>query len=272
MTAQQDAGGPRHGGTGNLNGTVVSRARLAPDLEDALRAALLREASALPTGPPPVHQVIARGRRIRDRRWFRRRSFLVVAAVTCVALGVWARPVPEQVGTGASPMTASPGADALDTWELSPEVTERMGVEPHVAVPIGRGATVTLAAGDAPRYTLDEGSGEQLSCARCVAANSLDFGVASPSGLLSGAFRLARQPDRVVVRFQGEERRVGVVRLKGTYPGWGFIHLFLELPPVAARVEVVAYGKSGRVLASLAGTAGAAGMERAVGRDLRQRV
>ncbi|ANW20112.1 hypothetical protein [Streptomyces clavuligerus] len=254
----------RGAGGGHVNGTPVSRCRLtaAPGdltgLENAVRAALLREAGEPPTALAPVNQVVRMGGLARYARTVRRRTYAAVTLALCLVLGLWGTGALHHLrpaSSGNADNAAKPRSGARpDTLTVANGTTE---VAPGERVVIEPDFHAVLGADREPNVLVTGPVGARYRCGRCVGPEGLDvevFRTGGGGGLVVGTFRLQRMPTRVVVEYRKVEYRANVIRLRGTYPGWGTFYTFIHSTPKPGsgqRVKAVAYGPDGSALAGV---------------------
>ncbi|MGN9791409.1 hypothetical protein ACTMTU_09935 [Streptomyces sp. OZ13] len=214
--------------------------------EDDMRLvdALRREADAVRVGPPPVEEVLRRGRAAR-----RRRTAAVAGAVTVIA-GVLAL-VPL---SGRSPHPAPPPPATAPPVTSTPASIRT--VQPYEPVALGHGIGMALLPDGRQNYVVGPGdltaaiddarsyTGESIRDDSLSSGRDIDPGHV----LYRGAFRTDTVPSRIEVRLDSGERfAASVLRLQGD-PGWGTYYAFADPARGTEGWTVTAYAADGGVL------------------------
>ncbi|NYI04521.1 hypothetical protein [Allostreptomyces psammosilenae] len=221
----------------------------------ALREALTAD---LPVGPPPLREMLVRGRVVRRRR--RALLGVVVGASAALVLGFTGTLVlsgqdpAESVVVPAAPASSPPPPAGEETSAGLPRV-----VRPGERIEAGGGFLVWLTAQD--EHVIVDPEMPELEQGRKITDGNVPedtIGLRSfarPDGtLFTGAYRGDGDLHRVTLASQGVTVEAQVITLPGA-PGWAAYHVYSDqLPPPGtdpdARVTVTAYAADGSVLAT----------------------
>ncbi|MER5770020.1 hypothetical protein [Streptomyces sp. NPDC001985] len=217
--------------------------------EAALKEALRREAYRVPAGPPPVDELLFRGRRACRRRASARTWLLIVAAV--VAVGTVAVFDDDPVSRDSASTASDTGVNRFPAPRA---------VAPYVPMDLGGGLRLVLLPDGNQTYLLDEDGGDiqdEIDEARMgpgadLRPESIRSVYNASTGLVLGVFRKERLPARIGIRVPGV----------GTYPAevahlrgdtsWGVFHAFVDPPETAGGdYEVVVFDRDGDITARM---------------------
>ncbi|ONK12978.1 hypothetical protein [Streptomyces sp. MP131-18] len=227
-----------------------------PELVEELRLA----AEAVEVGPPPVEEMIRRGRALRARR--RAAAGAGTAVVLAAALAAGLAWLPADAGPDGTAPPAPPAA----TRE-SPSPRGHVRVQPYERVVINDSFVMGLLPEGNQNYVVSfpEQFDEDVEAAKQypgsnINPDSLSAGYRAEADvveLVEGSWRLDRTPARIEIAPDGQDVTypATVVTLAGE-PGWGTYYLDVgHHPAFTLGFRVIAYDTTGEVLAEIPVTA-----------------
>jgi hypothetical protein len=223
--------------------------------EEALSAALRREADELPYGPAPVAAIMHAGRRRA------RRGRTAAGAVAAAVVAVLAAPLLTEAGspgtdTGpalpAATFTAPSAAPRTPLHTLAP--SEPVTVAPDMRLALLAEGRQNYLLQDADDFAQDLEQRRSPLFGDNIRPRSISSGyqASDTDGVrwVSGVWRLPERPARIVVTAAGRDRPADLYTLGGT-SGWGVYVLDARPLPRFTSYTVTAYDARGEVFDTL---------------------